>query len=185
MKRFLICSMLVGAAVAASSAMASDGSLNGFKPKVLPVLVRADADGKVTAVEPSRQLPPKFQRLLEQSIDSWIAEPAKIKGKPVDSYVVINVALRAAEQADGKYEAGFDYVSSNPVAWRGPLHWQTDGVRVALVDEFDRQRMDMDRMWQRQEHRMPQRPDIDRPQLPQPPSDAGERMVVSTDPGKH
>lgn len=180
MKQFLMWSMLAGAVLAIGGAVASEGSLNGFKPKVMPVLVRADANGNVTSVEPSRQLPPRFQRLLEQSIGSWISEPARIKGKPVDSYVVINVVLRAEQQGDGNYTAGFDYVSSNPVMRRGPLHWQSNGVNVALVDEFDRQRMRPDRMLR--ERHLPERferPVPDRPQPSQPAGDGGRGAMMA------
>ena len=48
MKRFQTTLLFGMLSLAASAALASSGSLNEFRPKVMPVLVQVNAHGKVT-----------------------------------------------------------------------------------------------------------------------------------------
>ena len=124
-------------AVGASAAMASSGSLNEFKPKVMPVLVHVDASGKVTEVSPSAELSPKVNRLLRQSLDEMISKPATVHGRPISSQFIINLAVQASPRPEGDYLARFVYVSSSPVP-NGSWYWvHIDGHRLALANRND------------------------------------------------
>jgi hypothetical protein len=126
--------VLAGAlALAASAAGADSMSLNGFRDRVLPVLVKVDAHGKVTRVSSAVELTPRFDRLLRQTLDQWITGPAMDHGKPISSQFVMKLGMQAAARADGAYDAGFVYLSSSPVP-PGEWIWQhEDGHRLALV----------------------------------------------------
>lgn len=123
--------------VGANAAMASNGSLNEFRPRVMPVLVHVDARGKVTEVSPSIELSPKVNRLLRQSLDEMISKPATEHGRPISSQFVINLALQASPRQEGDYLARFVYVSSSPVP-NGSWYWvHIDGHRLALANRND------------------------------------------------
>ncbi len=123
--------------VGAGAAMASSGSLNEFRPGVMPVLVHVDAKGKVTEVSPSAELSPKVNRLLRQSLDEMISKPATEHGRPVSSQFVINLAVQASPRQEGDYLARFVYVSSSPVP-NGSWYWvHIDGHRLALANRND------------------------------------------------
>ncbi|WP_229792713.1 PAS domain-containing protein [Rhodanobacter panaciterrae] len=123
--------------VGASAAVASSGSLNEFRPGVMPVLVHVDAKGKVTEVSPSAELSPKVNRLLRQSLDEMISKPATEHGRPVSSQFVINLAVQASPRPEGDYLARFVYVSSSPVP-NGSWFWvHVDGYRLALANRDD------------------------------------------------
>jgi hypothetical protein len=142
MKRFFMMSLAGGLAVGASAAMASSGSLNEFRPLVMPVLVHVDSRGKVTDVSPSVELSPKVSRLLRQSLDEMISKPATEHGRAISSQFVINLAMQATPRLQGDYLARFIYVSSSPVP-NGSWYWvHIDGHRLALANQngFDHQR---------------------------------------------
>lgn len=126
---------LLGLAIAGSSAvMATSQSLNEFTPKVLPVLVQVNSHGKVTAVSPSIELSPQFDRLLRQTVAELITRPANDHGHPVASQFVMNLALRTSPRPDGTYDARFAYVSTSPVP-SGSWYWvHVDGHRLALMN---------------------------------------------------
>lgn len=130
---------LIASALAAlaGTAMASSGSLVEFKPKVMPVVVQVDTQGKVTDIMPSEQLPPGLSRLLVEQLDSWIIKPAIVKGRPVASRFIAEVAMRANPRKDGKYEASFVYVKGLPMPFGGSVHWNVidGGLELALVSD--------------------------------------------------
>lgn len=130
---------LIASALAAlaGTAMASSGSLVQFKPKVMPVVVQVDTQGKVTDIMPSEQLPPGLSRLLREQLDTWIVKPAVVKGHPVSSRFIAEVAMRANRRKDGKYEASFVYVKSLPMPFGGSVHWNVidGGLELALVSD--------------------------------------------------
>jgi hypothetical protein len=151
MKRFPI--MALAGMLAASSGMAMDasGSLNGFKSKVLPVLVQVDAKGHVTDVSSSTKLAPRFDRLLRQNLDEMITAPATNKhGQPISSQFVMNLSFQVSPNEKSKkddYLAHFAYVSATPVP-NGSWYWvKINGHRLALAnrDGFRRQRLHFDR----------------------------------------
>ena len=118
------------------TAMASSVSLNGFTPKVLPVLVQVNARGKVTDASPAMKLSPRLARLLRENLDEMISQPAVDKhGRPISSQFVINLALQAVSRAEGEYDARFAYVSASPVP-AGSWYWvHIDGHRLALASQ--------------------------------------------------
>jgi hypothetical protein len=125
------------ALLAASSGVAatSPESLNSFRPKVLPVLVQVNAQGRVTDASPSIELSPRINRLLMANLGEMISKPATDRhGRPISSQFIINLALEASPRAEGDYEARFAYVSSKPVP-SGSWYWvHIDGHRLALAD---------------------------------------------------
>jgi hypothetical protein len=115
-------------------AVAASGSLNQFTPRVMPVLVQVNAQGRVTDMSPSMDLTPPLTRLLRSNVDELISGPAIVRGKPVASQVVLNMALQATPQEQGNYLAQFTYVSSSPVP-SGSWYWvHIDGHRLALAE---------------------------------------------------
>ena len=113
----------------------NDGALNGFRNHALPVLVRVNAQGHVTDVQPSVSMTPKTRRLLRANLEEMIVKPAMFKGHPVSSVFVIQLALHAQKMPDGTYRAHFSYVSSLPVP-AGNWYWlHVDGRRLALVQD--------------------------------------------------
>lgn len=133
----LLGSLVAGAMAVSASAMASSGSLVQFKPRVMPVLVQVDSQGRVTDVRPSFQLSPWSQKLLAQQLDAWINQPARNNGRPVASRFIIEVAMHTQPRQDGKYDANFVYVKTLPLAYGGALHWDVvnGGLEVALVQD--------------------------------------------------
>lgn len=130
---------LLACAIAAfaGTAFASSGSLVYFKPRVMPVVVQVNAQGKVTDILPSEQLRPQTRNLLMKQLDAWIAKPATVKGKPVASTFIAEVAMRATPRKDGKYDVSFLYVKSLPMPFGGSVYWDNinGGLELALVSD--------------------------------------------------
>lgn len=104
----------------------------GFRNHALPVLVQVDRQGRITGMQPARQLRPGMRRLLRRTLDQMIVSPATRHGRAVRSQFVMQLAVEASKQSDGKYKVHFEYVSSMPVPLL-PLHWiRTEGDRLAL-----------------------------------------------------
>ncbi|WP_458070386.1 hypothetical protein [Rhodanobacter sp. BL-MT-08] len=126
--------LVVSIGVAAAS---GPESLSGFVPRVMPVLVRVNSHGKVTKISPSSNLSPAFERLLASDLNAWITGPAIIKGRAMDSEMIVNVALQVSPRGDGKYDTQFSYVSSSASPFPSS-HWVTlDGNRLAIADDED------------------------------------------------
>ncbi|MHB1058859.1 MAG: hypothetical protein ACYC0F_13360 [Rhodanobacter sp.] len=143
MKRFHVTLFSGMLFVAAGSALASSGSLNEFRPRVMPVLVQVNSHGKVTGASPATELSPRLDRLLRQNLDELIGKPATDRnGRAMPSQFVINLALQVSPREDGDYDARFAYVSTSPVP-PGSWYWvHVDGHRLALAsqDSFNRGR---------------------------------------------
>ncbi|WP_426700268.1 hypothetical protein ACPPVV_12780 [Rhodanobacter sp. Col0626] len=141
MKHFLPLVFFGMLAVGSGVAVASSGSLNEFKPRVMPVLLQVNAQGRITDASPSTELSPQLNRLLMQNLAEMISKPATDRrGRPMSSQFIINVALQASPRPEGDYDARFAYVSSNPVP-SGSWYWvHIDGHRLALANRnsFDR-----------------------------------------------
>lgn len=137
---------LLGCVVAAfaGTAMASSGSLVEFTPRIMPVVVQVNAQGRVTDILPSQQLKPWLRKMLVEQIDAWITEPAKNHGKPTASRFIMEVAMRVQPRKDGEYDANFVYVKSMPLAFGGALHWDVinGGLELALVPDAAGSRVD-------------------------------------------
>ncbi|MEV8518275.1 hypothetical protein ABZR86_00590 [Dyella marensis] len=138
MKRFRFLAVL-GISLVASQATAASESLSDFPLKTLPVLINVDAAGKITDASPAMHLPPNLERLLRTNLDEMVSGPAHWKGKAISSQCIINVSLKASPRDDGNYDAGFAYLSSQPVPL-GRWHWvNLDGRRLMLAsDDFPR-----------------------------------------------
>lgn len=123
------------------TAMAATGSLNGFTPRLLPVLVQVNAQGKVTDASPAMKLSPRLERLLRENLDELINQPATDHGRPVASQFIANLTLQVTPRREGGYDARFAFVSGSPVP-SGSWHWvNVDGHRLALARQdsfFDR-----------------------------------------------
>ena len=146
---------LIACAIAAFSgtAMASSGSLVEFKPAVMPVVVQVDAQGQVTDVLPSEQLAPWLQKMLVKQLDAWIIKPATVKGHPVGSRFIVEVAMQAKPRTDGNYDAQFVYVKSMAMPFAGGVHWNVinGGLELALVSDVgghERRVFDATDRWQ-------------------------------------
>ena len=140
MKQFHATLLFGMLSVGAGAAMASSGSLNEFRPKVMPVLVQVNAQGKVTNASPAMELPPRLDRLLRKNLDEIIRRPATVHGRPVASQFVANMVLQVTPRQAGDYDAQFAFVSSSPVP-SGSWYWvHIDGHRLALAnrDSFHR-----------------------------------------------
>lgn len=113
----------------------SSAQLWGQKPEVMPVVVQVNDQGKVTDINPALQLRPWLRKLLIRQIDAWIVKPLTVKGHPVASRFIIEVAMHTKPTSDGKYDTNFVYVKSLPVAYHGPQHWNVidGGLQFALV----------------------------------------------------
>lgn len=135
MKPFLPLVVFGMLTVGSGAVLASSWSLNEFKPKVMPVLVQVDSQGKVTDASPANELPPRFDRLLRENLDQMITKPATDRhGRPISSQFIINLTLEATPRPEGDYSARFAYVSSKPVP-SGSWYWvHIDGHRLALAD---------------------------------------------------
>lgn len=137
----------------AGTAMASSGSLVEFKPKVMPVVVQVDAQGQVTDIMPSEQLTPRLRKMLIKQLDAWIVKPATVKGHPVGSRFIVEVAMQAKPRKDGDYDASFVYVKSLAMPFAGAVHWNVinGGLELALVSDMgghERQMFDTTDHWQ-------------------------------------
>ena len=150
---------LIACAIAAvaGTALASSGSLVEFKPRIMPVVVQVNADGRVTDILPSEQLTPSWQRMLIEQLNAWIVKPATVKDRPVASRFIVEIAMQAKPRKDGKYDANFVYVKSLPLAFGGALHWEVvnGGMEFALVSDsvsnpgHERRVFDTTDYWQR------------------------------------
>ncbi|NMW23248.1 hypothetical protein HFP05_02215 [Rhodanobacter denitrificans] len=133
MKRFQTTLLFGVLSLAAGAALASSGSLNEFRPKIMPVLVQVNAHGKVTDASPAMELSPRLRRLLLQNLNEMIVKPATEHGRPVSSQFVANLVLRTTPRTEGDYDAQFAFVSSSPVP-SGSWYWvHIDGHRLALA----------------------------------------------------
>ncbi|HJP97994.1 MAG TPA: hypothetical protein VJ862_05460 [Rhodanobacteraceae bacterium] len=131
-------SLIAGALAAlAGTAMASSGSLVEFRPQVMPVVVQVNAEGRVTDILPSEQLPPGLSHLLVDQLNAWIVKPAVVKGHPVASRFIAEVGMRANPRKDGKFDASFVYVKGLPMPFGGAVHWNVinGGLELALVSD--------------------------------------------------
>lgn len=143
--RPLLSTVMAVALLGSANALAEDTmSLNQFPHRMEPVLVRVNAQGKVTDASPAYPLTLKFNRLLRANLDEMIHSPAVDKhGKPIPSQFIMNLALRTKPSAGGEYSAWFAYVSTAPVP-PGSWYWvHLDGDRLALAspDMFPRGRL--------------------------------------------
>lgn len=123
-------------AICTGAAAAGPASLNQFRPKVMPVLVQVNSQGKVIEASPAFELTPRLTRLLRANLDEMISHPATDKqGHPVSSQFIINLATQATPLSKGTYSVRFAYVSASPVP-AGSWYWvHINGVQLALAPQ--------------------------------------------------
>lgn len=173
---------LIACAIAAfaGTALASSGSLVEFKPQVMPVVVQVNVRGQVTDILPSEQLTPRLQKMLANQLDAWIVKPATVKGHPVASRFIVEVAMQAKPRKDGNYDASFVYVKSLAMPFGGAVHWNVinGGLELALVSDMGghaRQVFDATDHWQGNYQRGPAWQPATRGGTPRPASHAADR----------
>lgn len=106
--------------------------------QVLPVLVKLNAQGRVTYVSPSSRLPPKINRLLRANITELFAGPANTAapGKSDSSrQFIANMTTIATPNGSGDlHTVHFALVSTQTVP-SGSWYWEhMDGRRLTLVN---------------------------------------------------
>ncbi|MEO5829795.1 MAG: hypothetical protein ABIQ36_04430 [Rhodanobacter sp.] len=79
MKSVRLSIALATLATFSGTASAASLSLNQFTPKVMPVLVQVNSQGKVTSASPAMALSPKLSRLLRANLDEMISALATDK----------------------------------------------------------------------------------------------------------
>lgn len=152
------CALLMGIAPLAS---ADSMSLNQFRNHTLPVLVTVDSHGKVTRIQPAYEVPRAIRPLLRTTLKQLITGPSIHDGKGISSQAVIQLAVEAVPQDDGKFKVHFAYVKAMPVPY-GSWFWNhIDGHQLALQS-------DTGSMYRYRRHGMPR--DFYRPYVRRPAS---------------
>ncbi|HET7300935.1 MAG TPA: hypothetical protein VFJ01_09835 [Oleiagrimonas sp.] len=124
-----VCALFMGIAPLAS---ADSMSLNHFRNHTLPVLVTVDSHGKVTRIQPAYEVPRVARSLLKTTLDRLITGPSIHDGKGISSQAIIQLAVEAVPQDNGKFKVHFAYVKAMPVPY-GSWFWNhIDGHRLAL-----------------------------------------------------
>jgi hypothetical protein len=126
--RTLLFPVLIAALLSSTSVVADGPTTLGYtnNRNIEPVLVRVNAQGKVTDVRPAYRLSPELKRLLLVNLTEMIHTPATDKdGKPMSTQFVINVALQYEPRSTGDYDVHFVYVSATPLPL-GTWFWSRD-----------------------------------------------------------
>jgi hypothetical protein len=125
--RALLVSTLIVALLSSTSSIASEPVTPADTTgNIEPVLVRVNAQGKVTEVTPAYPLSHELMQLLRANLDAMIHKPAvDNQGKPVPSQFIIKLALQSDQRTAGDYSAHFAYVSATPVP-AGSWYWTRD-----------------------------------------------------------
>lgn len=121
---------------AAAPALAAELAVATYEEGVIPVLITVDKAGKVTSMVPSQRLKPSVNRLLRETIDQLVIDPAQRNGKASSSQAVIRMKLESIARDDGQYDARFVPIEIKSVptsAWG----WRINGQSYALVNGGD------------------------------------------------
>lgn len=126
---------LMAAHGAALAEPASPATKDADHRQVIPVLVKVDARGRVSDINPAFRLSPKLSRLLEDNLQEIVTAPANNKdGRAVSSQFIANMALTTLTAEDGRPAVQFTYVSSQSIP-RGEWSWaHVDNRNLALVN---------------------------------------------------
>lgn len=183
MKRAKLATFALALGILAGTAAASSGSLNEFRPNVMPVLVQVNSLGKVISASPSIELSPRISRLLRANLDEMITKPATDKhGRPISSQFIINLALLTSRRDNGTYDAHFAYVSTSEVP-AGSWYWvHVDGHRLALANQNSSNRREHLRYY-RENHLPTYQRSYQRP--PAPPANNASHEAPAPAPANH
>lgn len=103
----------------------------------IPVLLKVNAQGKITSMEPAYKLDPQLQQRLHKVLDGMITQPAHDKnGNAIVSQLVMTMDIQTTPRANGTYNVTFSYVSAKPVP-AGTWKWSQHPVhgKLALVKQ--------------------------------------------------
>lgn len=121
---------------AAALTLATELAVATYEEGVIPVLITVNKAGKVTSMVPSQRLKPSVNRLLRETIDQLVIDPAQRNGEASSSQVVIRMKLESIARDDGQYDARFVPIEIKSVptsAWG----WRINGQSYALVNGSD------------------------------------------------
>lgn len=124
---------------AAAPALATELAIATYEEGVIPVLITVNKEGKVTSMVPSQRLKPSVNRLLRETIDQLVIDPAQRNGEASSSQAVIRMKLESVARDDGQYDARFVPIEIKSVptsAWG----WKINGQSYALVNGSDNSR---------------------------------------------
>ncbi|TAA43326.1 hypothetical protein [Pseudoxanthomonas winnipegensis] len=124
---------------AAAPALATELAIATYEEGVIPVLITVNKEGKVTSMVPSQRLKPSVNRLLRETIDQLVIDPAQRNGEASSSQAVIRMKLESVARDDGQYDARFVPIEIKSVptsAWG----WKINGQSYALVNGSDNAR---------------------------------------------
>ncbi len=133
--------VLAGMALALLAGVAQADNPNppqAQQQRVLPVLVKLNAQGRVTDVSPSSRLPPKINRLLRANITEIFGGPANTSA-PGNSdssrqFIANMTAVATPNGSEDLHTMYFALVSTQAVPG-GSWYWEhVDGRRLALVN---------------------------------------------------
>lgn len=135
MRKLLLASLaaallLSGVAVADDHAAAEQAT-----PKVEPLLVKVDAQGKVVSMLPAYKLPASLEQTLRTTVEGMVKKPAVDKdGHPIPSQFIMNMAMQVQPGANGTNSVQFTVASIKQVP-DGSWYWvRTPDHRMALAN---------------------------------------------------
>lgn len=111
-------------------------SVNAMDTHVLPVFVVVDTHGTITRILPAEPLPPRYNRMLDETLREWITKPAMVNGHAVASSMILRVSLDVHARDDGKYDLAYHYISAVPTPTAtASSYWRWTNSQLALVTE--------------------------------------------------
>lgn len=135
MKRIITLALVVLVFLAGGIASAQASDAPTKQSRTLPVLVKVDAKGKVTDIAPAYRVRPAFKHLLMDTLGKMITKPAMHKGKPVESQLVVTLAVLTSKKADGSALTTLKYLDAKPLP-PGTWLWTHDAEdRLALTSQ--------------------------------------------------
>lgn len=104
--------------------------------RTLPVLVHVNSKGVITEITPAFRLRPGFRHIVRDTLNTMITKPALRKGKPVESQLVITLAVLTSKAVNGKAETTLKYLAAKPLP-SGIWHWIRNAEgELALSSQF-------------------------------------------------
>ena len=110
--------------------------VNAMDSHVLPVFVVVNSHGEITRILPAQPLPPRYNRMLDDTLRQWITKPAVMNGHAVASSMILRVSLDIHARDDGRYELAYHYISVVPTPTAtASSYWRWTDNQLALVTE--------------------------------------------------
>lgn len=128
--------LAIGLLAVVTSGTAMEFSVNAMDSHVLPVFVVVDIHGTITRILPAEPLPPRYNRMLDETLREWITKPAMVNGHAVASAMILRVSLDVHARNDGKYDLAYHYISAVPTPTAtASSYWRWTDSQLALVTE--------------------------------------------------